>query len=89
MYTHHTRIAHAPQIVDRVRGGLTALQRGMLGALVVMDVHARDVVAELAKERVQDVSDFAWQAQLRSYWEGSVSGWVCRCCASHWHALSL
>lgn len=55
-----------------MRGGLTALQRGTLGALVVMDVHARDVVAELAKEGVHDASDFAWQAQLRSYWEANV-----------------
>ena len=68
------------QVVDLVRGGLTTLQRGTLGALVVMDVHARDVVAELAKEHVQDVGDFAWQAQLRSYWEGSVSGVrLCTC----------
>eukprot|EP00967_Tisochrysis_lutea_P105099 scaffold159969_cov23-Tisochrysis_lutea.AAC.1 len=59
------------QVVDLVRGGLTALQRGTLGALVVMDVHARDVVAELAKEHVHDVGDFAWQAQLRSYWENT------------------
>lgn len=61
------------QIVDLVRGGLTSLQRGTLGALVVMDVHARDVVADLAKENIQDVGDFAWQAQLRSYWESTVS----------------
>ncbi len=57
------------KIVDAVRGELTGLQRATLGALVVMDVHARDVVEQLAKQGVSDSMDFAWQAQLRTYWE--------------------
>ena len=57
------------KIVDRVRGELTSLQRKTLGALVVMDVHARDVVSVLAKNGVASATDFDWQAQLRSYWE--------------------
>ncbi|GIL64289.1 hypothetical protein Vafri_18269 [Volvox africanus] len=56
------------EIVDLVRGELTGLQRATLGALVVMDVHGRDVVSALAAEGVADAADFGWQAQLRSYW---------------------
>jgi hypothetical protein len=56
------------KIVDLVRGELTKLQRATLGALVVMDVHARDVVTQLADSRTASTGDFAWQAQLRSYW---------------------
>lgn len=52
-----------------MRGELTTLQRATLGALVVVDVHARDVCVEMVKERVQEVTDFSWQAQLRYYWE--------------------
>ena len=62
------------KIVDRVRGELTSLQRKTLGALVVMDVHARDVVANLAKKGVSSPTDFDWQAQLRSYWEDDPRG---------------
>ncbi|KAK3272243.1 hypothetical protein CYMTET_19451 [Cymbomonas tetramitiformis] len=56
-------------IVELVRGELTKLERATLGALVVMDVHARDVVTLLAHAEVKVASSFDWQCQLRAYWE--------------------
>jgi dynein heavy chain, axonemal len=52
-----------------VRGKLPKAVRTSLGALTTIDVHARDVVAQLEKAQLKSREDFKWLAQLRYYWE--------------------
>ncbi|XP_071486244.1 dynein axonemal heavy chain 3-like [Diadema antillarum] len=57
------------EIVELVRGKLTKMARITLGALTVVDVHARDVVSSLFNENISDPLNFQWISQLRYYFE--------------------
>lgn len=56
-------------MIRLVRGNLNALQRQMMGALIVLDVHNRTVVDNMIKVKVDNIESFDWTKQLRYYWE--------------------
>lgn len=44
-----------------------------LGALIVLDVHTKDVTKELALDQVNSLSAFNWISQLRYYVQDEVT----------------
>uniref|UniRef100_A0A8C2TLH0 Dynein axonemal heavy chain 1 n=1 Tax=Coturnix japonica TaxID=93934 RepID=A0A8C2TLH0_COTJA len=60
--------AQLADLVAVVRGQLSKMQRAVMSALIVIEVHAKDVAAKLIEENVASVNDFEWISQLRSYW---------------------
>jgi len=65
-------------MVSLVRGELTRLQRTLLGAMVVIDVHARDVVAAMVRKHVSSLDEFEWKKQLRYYWDPAINNCLVR-----------
>lgn len=61
------------QLIDTVgvvRSDISNLQRGTMEALIVLDVHAKDVIKqELVDKEICDPNNFAWLSQLRFYWQ--------------------
>lgn len=59
-------------LTDLVRGQLSNQDRMTLGALITIDVHARDVIQELVEAKIQRTTDFEWVSRLRYYWRDDV-----------------
>eukprot|EP00760_Papus_ankaliazontas_P013352 PhM_4_TR15700/c3_g1_i1/m.85000/K10408/DNAH; dynein heavy chain, axonemal len=44
-------------------------QRKMLVHLITIDVHSRDIVAQMVEAKTENADAFEWQSQLRYYWD--------------------
>jgi hypothetical protein len=53
----------------QVRGELTGDVRKKVNTLVITDVHARDIIDTFVRDSIMDAREFAWESQLRFYWD--------------------
>jgi dynein heavy chain, axonemal len=56
------------ELTAMVRQDLDPNTRRKVNTLMILDVHARDIVGELSELKTASTSDFKWESQLRFYW---------------------
>ena len=66
-------VAELADIVELVRGDLSKQARLIIGAMVVLDVHNKDVTSLLVTNNVGAATEFDWNSQLR-YYQESIEG---------------
>jgi dynein heavy chain len=66
--TCNTRLNH---LIQLVLGDLAGDVRVKIISLITMDVHSRDVIEKFVTNKTEGPAAFAWQQQLKFYWEQS------------------
>ncbi|CAJ1990204.1 dynein heavy chain [Leishmania donovani] len=59
------------QLVEVVQSPLTAMQQINMGALITIEVHAKDTVDSMQAAKVSSMQSFEWMKQLRFYFDHS------------------
>eukprot|EP01040_Poterioochromonas_malhamensis_P005875 gene5875-6317_t len=67
-------------LVAMVRDNLDSITRKKVNTLLIIDVHARDIVDGFVRESVLNAKEFAWESQLRFYWDREVDDCIIRQC---------
>ena len=60
-------------LIQMIRGDISQLQRLKINTLIIVDVHARDIVDSFVRDSILDSREFEWESQLRFYWENDVN----------------
>jgi len=51
-----------------MRTDLSDVIRKKINTLIVVDVHARDIVSNFVRDSILNAREFEWESQLRFYW---------------------
>ncbi|KAM0726282.1 Dynein axonemal heavy chain 1 [Formica fusca] len=61
-------LLHLEELQKLIRGPQTDIQRLMLEAVIIIEIHAKDILHKLIQEKITNVNNFEWISQLRYYW---------------------
>lgn len=76
-----TPVTQVSNLIDMVRRPLELRIRKKVNTLIILDVHARDLVERFVQNAVFAPTDFEWESQLRFYWDMRLNDIEIRQCA--------
>ncbi|ESN91800.1 hypothetical protein HELRODRAFT_96436 [Helobdella robusta] len=56
-------------LVVKIRSPLTKNDRSKFNTVLIIDVHARDIIDSFVRDSILDSREFEWESQLRFYWD--------------------
>ncbi|KAL0279459.1 UNVERIFIED_CONTAM: hypothetical protein PYX00_001007 [Menopon gallinae] len=68
------------ELVVRVRGELTKNDRKKFNTVLIIDVHARDIIDDFVRDNITEAHEFEWESQLRFYWIKEVDNLIVKQC---------
>lgn len=60
-------------LIDLVRTDLENNNRKKVNTLIIVDVHARDIVSSFVRDSILAANEFEWESQLRFYWVNEIN----------------
>jgi dynein heavy chain len=73
------------ELVAFVRKDLTDGDRNKVNTLIIIDVHARDVIDRFVRDSILDEKEFEWESQLRFYWDKATDDVAIRQCTANFN----
>ncbi|XP_014779882.1 dynein axonemal heavy chain 10 isoform X2 [Octopus bimaculoides] len=67
-------------IVVQIRSPLNRNDRAKFNTILIIDVHARDIIDSFVRDSIIDAREFEWESQLRFYWVREPDELVVRQC---------
>ncbi|CAH1801914.1 unnamed protein product [Owenia fusiformis] len=67
-------------LVVQVRSPLSKNDRAKFNSVLIIDVHARDIIDGFVRDSIMDAKEFEWESQLRFYWDKEPDELIVRQC---------
>ncbi len=56
-----------------------------VNTLLIIDVHARDIIDSFVRESILNAKEFSWESQLRFYWDRDSDDCIIKQCTGKFH----